>query len=106
MLNIKISSINLVNSSDYEVLGLVKGSTVQTRNALRDVFASFRNIIGGEIKTYSDMLDRARMISENRMIEEAEKLDADEIIGVSYVTNSIMDGCIEVLVYGTAIKHK
>ena len=102
----KFSSINLVNNSDYEVLGLVKGSTVQTRNALRDVLAGFKNIIGGEIKTYSDMLEKARVISENRMIEEAEKLNADEIIGVSYITNSIMDGCIEILVYGTAIKHK
>ena len=102
----KFSSINLVNDSDYEVLGLVKGSTVQTRNALRDVLAGFRTIIGGEIKTYSDMLESARVVSENRMVEEAEKLNADEIIGVSYVTNSIMDGCIEILVYGTAIKHK
>ena len=102
----KFSSINLVNDSDYEVLGLVKGSTVQTRNALRDGLAGFKNIIGGEIKTYSDMLEKARVISENRMIEEAEKFNADEIIGVSYITNSFMDGCIEFLVYGTAIMHK
>lgn len=100
----KIYSVNVV-PGNYEVLGMVKGSTVQTRNVFRDVMAGFRTIVGGEVKSYSEMLVTARVISEERMIEEAKKLGADAIIAVNYITSSIVAGSSEILVYGTAIKY-
>lgn len=100
----KLITIENINK-EYEILGSVKGSTVQTRNVLRDVIAGVRNVIGGEMVEYSEMLQKAREISESRMIEEAEKLGADAIIGVRYTTSSVMQGCSEILVFGTAIKY-
>jgi uncharacterized protein YbjQ (UPF0145 family) len=90
-----------------EILGVVKGSTVRTRNIGRDIGASLKTIIGGEIKTYTAMASAARDESYNRMINEAIELGADAIIGARFVTSMIMQGASEMLAYGTAVKlHK
>lgn len=89
-----------------ETIGLVKGNSVQSRNIGRDMMAGLRNIVGGEMKEYAEMLVRSREIATSAMEEEAEKLGADAIVGVRFSTSSVMDGTSEVLVYGTAVKLK
>jgi len=89
-----------------EILGVVKGSTVRARNIGRDIGAGFKNIIGGEIKTYTDMTKNSRDEAYNRMVNEADKLEADAIIGVRFMTSMVMQGASEMLAYGTAVKLK
>ena len=89
-----------------EVLGVVKGSTVRARNIGRDIGAGFKNILGGEIKTYTDMTAQARDEAYNRMVNAAIELKADAIIGVRFMTSMVMQGASEMLAYGTAVKIK
>ena len=87
-----------------KVLGVVKGSTVRARNIGRDIGAGFKNIIGGEIKTYTEMIATSREEAFNRMVNEATKQGADAIIGMRFMTSMIMQGASEMLAYGTAVK--
>tara|TARA_Y100000034_G_scaffold31203_1_gene38169 strand:- start:1239 stop:1562 length:324 start_codon:yes stop_codon:yes gene_type:complete len=87
-----------------KVLGVVKGSTVRARNIGRDIGAGFKNIIGGEIKTYTDMTSNARDEAYNRMVNAAIDKGADAIIGVRFMTSMVMAGASEMLAYGTAVK--
>ena len=89
-----------------EILGVVRGSTVRARNIGRDIAASLKNLIGGEIKTYTDMANNARDESYNRMVNSAIERKADGIIGMRFVTSMIMDGASEMVAYGTAVKLK
>ena len=89
-----------------EVLGVVKGNTVRARNIGRDIGAGLKNIIGGEIKTYSEMTTQSRDEAFNRMVNEAVKLKADAIIGMKFMTSMVMQGASEMLAYGTAVKLK
>ncbi len=89
-----------------KVLGVVKGNTVRARNIGRDIGAGLKNIIGGEIKTYSEMTTTAREESFNRMVNQAVELGADAIIGMRFMTSMIMQGASEMLAYGTAVKLK
>lgn len=87
-----------------EVLGVVRGSTVRARNIGRDIGAGFKNIIGGEVKTYTEMTKNARDEAYNRMVNEAIDKKADAIIGVRFMTSMVMQGASEMLAYGTAVK--
>lgn len=89
-----------------EVLGIVKGNTVRARNIGRDIGAGFKNIIGGEIKTYTEMISDSREEASNRMINQAIELGANAIIGVRFTTSMIVQGASEMLAYGTAVKLK
>jgi|TARA_B100001971_G_scaffold196795_1_gene204924 uncharacterized protein YbjQ (UPF0145 family) len=89
-----------------KVLGVVKGSTVRARNIGRDIGAGFKNFIGGEIKTYTEMTSNARDEAYNRMVNQAITLGADAIIGVRFMTSMVMQGASEMLAYGTAVKLK
>lgn len=106
METIKLMSVDYLPSSNYEVIGLVKGSIVQSKHFGKDLMASFKTIVGGEIKGYTEMINEAREIATNRMIEEAKKVNAHAIIGITYTTSSVMAGTTEVLAYGTAITYK
>ncbi len=86
------------------VLGVVKGSTVRARNIGRDIGAGFKSLIGGEVKTYTEMTKSAREEAYNRMVNEAIDMNADAIIGVRFTTSMIMQGASEMLAYGTAVK--
>ncbi len=99
-----IVNTDYYNDKKFEMLGLVRGSTIQTKNIGRDISQGFKTIVGGELKSYTDMMNKARDIATERMIEEAEKLNADAIINVRYTTSAIMQGAAEVMVYGTAVK--
>jgi len=86
-----------------KVLGIVKGSTVRAKHIGKDILAGLRQIVGGEIKEYTEMLAEARAEAERRMIEEAERLGANAIVNVRYATSSIMTNAAEILAYGTAV---
>ena len=87
-----------------EPLGLVKGSTIQTVNALRDIGAGLKTLVGGELTKYTQMMDNARKIATDRMVQEAQALGADAVVGVRYASSSIMQSAAEVMAYGTAVK--
>ncbi len=87
-----------------EILGIVKGSTVRARNLGRDIGANIKSIVGGEIKTYTEMTMNARDEAYNRMVNEAIDMKANAIIGVKFTTSMIMQGASEMLTYGTAVK--
>ena len=87
-----------------QVIGLVKGSTVRARNIGRDIGAGIKSIIGGEVKTYTEMTMNARDEAYNRMVNDAINKKADAIIGVRFTTSMIMQGASEMLAYGTAVK--
>lgn len=89
-----------------EVLGLVKGTIVQSKNIGRDFMAGMKTIVGGEITGYTEMLTTARQMATKRMVDEAESLGADAIINIRYGSSSVMNGAAEVIAYGTAIKTK
>jgi uncharacterized protein YbjQ (UPF0145 family) len=89
-----------------KILGVAKGNTVRARNIGRDIGAGFKSLIGGEVKTYTDMTTQAREEAYNRMVNEAIKMKADAIIGMRFMTSMIMQGASEMLAYGTAVKLK
>lgn len=95
-----------ISGKEVEMLGLVKGSTVQTVNAIRDIGAGLKGLVGGELVKYNEMMNNARALATKRMAEEADAMGADAVIGIRYTTSSIMQGAAEVLAYGTAVKFK
>ncbi|MBR0437264.1 MAG: YbjQ family protein [Clostridia bacterium] len=101
-----IVTTETVAGKDLEMLGLVKGSTIQTVNALRDLGAGLKTLVGGELTKYNEMMDKARAIATNRMVEEAQKLGADAIVCVRYATSAIMQSAAEVMAYGTAVRFR
>ncbi len=100
----KLLNIETIPGQNYEVVGLVKGTIVQSKNFGKDFMAGMKTLVGGEIKGYTDMLIEARQIATKRMIDEAEQLGADAIIGIRYSSSSVMQGAAEILAYGTAVK--
>ena len=89
-----------------ETLGLVKGNTVRAKWFGKDIIASFRNLIGGEVKEYTEMMSESRNQAIERMIIEAESLGADAVVGVRFTTSQTSPGAAEFLVFGTAVKLK
>lgn len=94
------------NREIAEILGIVRGSTVRTRNIGRDIVAGLKNIVGGEIEEYTKLQAHAREQAMERMIGDAEKLNADAIVGISIATAMVTSRAAEILVYGTAVKLK
>jgi uncharacterized protein YbjQ (UPF0145 family) len=86
------------------ILGIVKGNTIRAKNLGKDLGAALKSIIGGEIKSYTDMTSQARDEAFNRMVNEAVKLKADAIINIRFSTSMVMTGAAEMLAYGTAVK--
>ena len=95
-----------ISGKELEMLGLVKGSTIQSKNIGRDISQSFKTLVGGELKAYNDMMNDARALATRRMVEEAEKLGADAVVNVRFASASVMAGAAEVMAYGTAVKYK
>ena len=89
-----------------EVLGLVKANTIRAKHIGKDIMAGLRNIVGGELTEYTEMLSESREEALQRMIKEAEKLNADAVINVRFMTSSVAQGAAEMLVYGTAVRLK
>lgn len=95
-----------ISGKELEMLGMVKGSTIQSKNIGRDITQGFKSIVGGELRSYTDMMNQARALATKRMAEEAEGLGADAVVNVRYASSSVMQGAAEVMAYGTAVKFK
>ena len=93
-----------IAGKELEMLGLVKGSTIQSKNVGRDITQGFKTLVGGELKAYKEMMNDARKIATDRMIQEAEALGADAIVNVRYASAAVMQGAAEVMSYGTAVR--
>ena len=95
-----------ITGKELDMLGLVKGSTIQTKNIGKDISQSFKTLVGGELKAYNEMMNEARALATKRMVEEAENLGADAVVNVRYASSAIRGGAAEVIAYGTAVKFK
>jgi len=99
-----ITTTENVPGKNYEIIGVVNGNNIQSKNVFRDFTQGLRNFAGGELKAYTDMMIESREIATQRMIEQAEQLGADAIVMVRYNTSSIVENSSEVHCYGTAVK--
>ena len=99
-------NIDYIPGKEFEVLGLVKGNVVQSKNFGKDFMAGMKTLVGGEITGYTEMLNEARQIAVKRMVDAAEAIHADAVVGVRYASSSVMPGAAEVIAYGTAVKFR
>lgn len=97
---------NVPGKEIAESLGVARGSTVRARNIGRDIFAGLKNIVGGEISEYTRLQAESREQAMHRMQQDAERMGADAIVNVRLTTSMVMQGCSEILAYGTAVKFK
>ncbi|MDX1445448.1 YbjQ family protein [Lishizhenia sp.] len=102
-----ITTTETVPNKEIEaILGVARGSTVRARNVGRDIFAGLKNLVGGEISEYTKLQAQSREQAMQRMIEDAQRLNADAIVNVRITTSMVMQGASEILAYGTAVKFK
>ena len=101
-----IVTTEYISGKELEMLGLVKGSTIQTKHLGKDITQSFKTLVGGELSAYTEMMNDARALATKRMVQEAEALGADAIVGVHYASVAVMQGAAEVMAYGTAVKYR
>ena len=99
-------NIDYIPGKELEVLGLVKGTVVQSKHMGKDLMASMKTLVGGEIRGYTEMLVEARKIATDRMEAEAAAMGADAIVNIRYSSSAVMQGAAEVVAYGTAVKYK
>lgn len=99
-------TIDYVPGKELEPLGIVKGTTVQSKHFGKDFMAGMKTLVGGEIVAYREMIEEARQIATKRMVDEAQALGADAVVNVRYATSSVMQGASEVVAYGTAVRYK
>lgn len=99
-------NIDYIPGRDIEALGIVKGTVVQSKNFGKDFMAGMKTLVGGEIEGYTEMLTEARQLATKRMVDEAEKLNADAVINIRFASASIMQGAAEITAYGTAVRIK
>ena len=99
-----VVNTDFISGKKLQTLSLVRGSTVHSKNLGRDILSSLKTIVGGEIVDYTNMMNEARAIATQRMVEDAQKLDADAVINVRYASSAIMQGAAEIIAYGTAVK--
>ena len=95
-----------ISGKELETLGLVRGSTIQSKNIGRDITQGFKTLVGGELKAYTEMMNEARAIATKRMVEDAEGLGSDAVVCMRYASSAVMQGAAEVIAYGTAVKFK
>ena len=95
-----------IAGKELEPLGLVKGSTIQTVNAFKDIGSGLKTLVGGELKNYNVMMENARKIAMERMEQEAQALGADAVVGARFATSSVMQSAAEVMAYGTAVRFR
>ena len=97
-------NIDYIPGKRIEALGMVKGSVVQSKSFGKDFMAGMKTLVGGEIEGYTDLLGQARQIATKRMVDAAEALGADAVVGLRYASSSVMQGAAEVIAYGTAVR--
>ena len=95
-----------ISGKETEMLGIVKGTTIQSVHIGKDIGSAFKTLVGGELQSYNEMLNKARALATERMVREAEVLGADAVVAVRYASSSVMQGAAEVMVYGTAVRYR
>lgn len=95
-----------IAGKELEMLGLVKGSTIQSKHVGKDIAESFKTLVGGELSAYTQMMNEARALATKRMVEDAQRLGADAVVNVRYASSAVVQGAAEVMAYGTAVKFK
>ena len=93
-----------ISGKNLEMLGLVKGSTTQSKHIGKDISQGFKTLVGGELTAYNEMMNEARALATKRMVEEASAMGADAVVNIRYASSAIMQGAAEVIAYGTAVK--
>ena len=99
----KLVSIETIPGQEFEALDIVRGTVVYSKNFGRDFMAGMKTLVGGEITGYTEMLVEARQIATKRMVDDAEAMGADAVIGIRYTSASVMQGAAEITAYGTAV---
>lgn len=102
----ELTTLNYFPGREIENIGIVKGNTVTTKNVGKDIGAGLKSLVGGELVSYTKMLNEAREVATQRMVEEAEAIGADAVLLVRYSSAAIMQGAAEIIAYGTAVKFK
>lgn len=97
-------NIDYIPGKKIQALGLVKGSVVQSKNFDKDFMAGMKTLVGGEIESYTQLLNEARQIATKRMVDEAERMEADAVINIRYASSSLMQSAAELTSYGTAVR--
>jgi len=95
-----------ISGKELEMLGLVQGSTIQSKHLGHDIGSSFKTLVGGELRAYTDMMNQARALAADRMEQAAAAMGADAIVGFRYASSSVMQGAAEVIAYGTAVRYR
>ena len=95
-----------ISGKDLEMLGLVKGSTIQSKHLGKDISQALKTLVGGELTEYNEMMNEARALATKRMVAEAEGLGADAVVNIRYASSAVMQGAAEVIAYGTAVKFR
>lgn len=95
-----------ISGKELEMLGLVQGSTIQSKDIGKDILQSFKTLVGGELTGYTEMMNEARAMATKRMVGMAEAMGADAVVNVRYASSAVMQGAAEVIAYGTAVKFK
>ena len=95
-----------ISGKELEMLGLVQGSTIQSKDIGKDIMQSFKTLVGGELTGYTQMMNEARAVATRRMVDAAIERGAEAIVGIRYASSSVMAGAAEVIAYGTAVKFK
>ena len=101
-----LTTTETISGKELETLGLVRGSTIQSKNIGKDITQGFKTLVGGELKAYTEMMNEARALATKRMVEDAEQMGADAVVGMRYASAAVMQGAAEVIAYGTAVKFK
>ncbi len=99
-----VVNTDYISGKELEMLGLVKGSTIQSKNIGHDIGQGLKTLVGGELKSYTDMMNQARQLATDRMVQEAQSLGADAVVNVRYASSAVMAGAAEVMAYGTAVR--
>ena len=103
-LDMILVNTDYIAGKEFEMIGMVKGATIQSVHAGKDIMNSFKTLVGGELTSYTEMMETARAKATIRMCEDAERMGADAIVNIRYTSSSVTQGAAEVMVYGTAVK--
>ena len=93
-----------ISGKNFEMIGLVRGTMIQSVHFGKDIMNSFKTLVGGELTSYTEMMNEARAIATKRMCEDAEAMGADAVVNIRYASSAVMQGAAEVIAYGTAVK--
>ena len=101
-----LATIDYITGKELEVIGMVQGSTIQSKDIGKDILQSFKTLVGGELTGYTEMMNEARAMATKRMVGMAEAMGADAVVNIRYASSAVMQGAAEVIAYGTAVKFK